>query len=347
MKYKLLAVSKNEKVKCVNIGDYIQALASSQFYPHVDGFIDRDEELSNYKGEPCKVIMNGWFMHNPQNWPPSNKIIPLFVAFHLNVLSESSMTSEKSLTYLQKHSPIGCRDIFTTELLKSKGINAYFSGCMTLTLGYKYKSMNREDKCYFVDPYFKNKKDIFSLISNFIYLLFHWKPISIISFKYPKKLKGIKKRMALVTFYREYSRIFTKETLLNAEYICQQSSYYKDKFKTDDERLLEAERLIRKYAKARFVVTSRIHCALPCLGLETPVIYTENTNQSQASSCRLGGLRELFTILKWNNGHFENSLSIKGKLSIKNHPENKKDWKYYAEDLIYRCTAFINSNDIK
>lgn len=344
MKYKLLSVGKCEEISSVNIGDYIQALASSQFYPHIDGFIDRDEELKNYDGETCKVIMNGWFMHNPHNWPPSNKIIPLFVAFHLNLLSEKLMTDSRSLLYLRQHGPIGCRDLFTTELLKNKSVDAYFSGCMTLTLGYKYKSVFKEDKCYFVDPYFKNKKDITSLINNFIYLLFHWRSVSIISSKYPKNLKGIKKRMALVTFYREYSRIFTKETLLNAEYICQQNTHYKDDFKTDEERLFEAERLIRKYAKAKLVVTSRIHCALPCLGLETPVIYTENADQSKISSCRLGGLRELFTILKWNKGHLENSFPMKGKLSISNHPENNSNWKFYAEKLISKCKTFIDSD---
>lgn len=45
MKYFLLSVSKNEKLKSVNIGDYVQALASAQYYPRVDGFLDRDEDL--------------------------------------------------------------------------------------------------------------------------------------------------------------------------------------------------------------------------------------------------------------------------------------------------------------
>lgn len=40
MKYKLLGMSTEESL---NIGDYIQALASSQFYPQIDGFIQREE----------------------------------------------------------------------------------------------------------------------------------------------------------------------------------------------------------------------------------------------------------------------------------------------------------------
>ena len=67
MNYKLLAVSKFLNNSGVNIGDYVQAHASSQFIPQLDGLIDRDEELKDYDGIPCKVIMNCWYMHSPQN----------------------------------------------------------------------------------------------------------------------------------------------------------------------------------------------------------------------------------------------------------------------------------------
>lgn len=48
MKYKLLSIKGQGGV---NIGDYIQALASSQFLPQIDGFIDR-ERLKDYNSEP-------------------------------------------------------------------------------------------------------------------------------------------------------------------------------------------------------------------------------------------------------------------------------------------------------
>lgn len=54
MKYKLLAVSKFPNISGVNIGDYVQALASSQFLPHIDGFIDRDEDLKDYAENPVR-----------------------------------------------------------------------------------------------------------------------------------------------------------------------------------------------------------------------------------------------------------------------------------------------------
>ena len=159
MKYKLLSVSKSKKIATLNIGDYIQALASSQYYPQIDGFIDRDIELKDYNGEECKIIMNGWYMHNPENWPPSNKIKPLFVA-------------------LKRNEPIGCRDYWTTNLLKNHGVNSYFSGCMTLTLGKTFNSLEKENKTYIVDPIFDPQIHISNVLTSLVHYIKHFKDIN-------------------------------------------------------------------------------------------------------------------------------------------------------------------------
>lgn len=337
MNYKLLGVSTEKEL---NIGDYIQALASAQFLPSINGFIQR-EELKEYNGEEAKMIMNGWYMHHPENWRPSEFIQPLYVAFHLNVLAKDSLMRAESVAYLKKHEPIGCRDYQTVRTLQSEGVDSYFSGCMTLTLGQKYFSKEKEDKCYFVDPYFKTDWNLFSVIKNVIYLLAHWNSISIISSKYPESKTGLRKKMILTTFYREYKKFFTKEILLNAEYINQQSEKLKSNTKTDFDYLHDAEKLVRKYAKARLVVTSRIHCALPCLGLDTPVIYIEDYNQTEASRCKLEGLRDLFTILTWNKGKLNAEFDLIDKISMFNLPKNKNNWKIIAENLIKRCQNFL------
>ena len=340
MKYKLLAVSTESYL---NIGDYIQALASSQFLPSTDGFIQR-EELNKYDGADAKVIMNGWYMHRPKNWPPSIKIHPLFVAFHINSLAIDSLLDKTSIEYLKKYEPIGCRDLYTMNLLKNKGLCAYFSGCVTLTLGYKYHNKNKTSSIYFVDPYFDIKKDFQTLFKNAWYLIFHYNTINIISKKFPSQRKGLRKLIKLVTFYKKYKKIFSREVLINAIYINQQSSKWKDECPTDDIALKKAEELVRMYASAKFVVTSRIHCALPCLGLETPVIYTENTNQSEASSCRLDGLKELFNTIKFDNGSLVPKWRLEGIITESdNIPINKNTWKDLAEDLQQKCLLFFRN----
>jgi len=337
MKYKLLSASTNAEV---NIGDYIQALSSAQFLPSIDGFIQR-ELLSSYNGGEAAMIMNGWYMHHPENWPPPSTIKPLFVAFHINSSAKNALLRNESIEYLKKYEPIGCRDRETMRLLKQKGVDAYFSGCMTLTLGEKYKNPVKEDKCYFVDPYFITNWTLGNIIKNGIYLALHWKSISIIARKYPENKSLLRKKMILTAFYREYSKLFTKDTLINAEYINQQSVAIKQRHATEESYLKESEALVKKYAAAKLVVTSRIHCALPCLGLETPVIYTKNSSQSEESACRFDGLEELFTVLTWDKGKLYPKFAMNGKISINNPPLNKLNWKPLATDLIKRAKSFL------
>lgn len=338
MKYKLLAVSSFDGA---NIGDYIQALATSQFLPRVDGFVER-EKLRDYDGDSCRMIMNGWYQHDPTQWPPSEKIDPLFLAVHFNSTAKDVLLSASNLKYLKQHEPIGCRDIFTSEMLCQRGVNAYFSGCMTLTLGYKYYSKEKIGTVCFVDSYFVTHWNTWTTIQNAFYLFTHFRKIKHISSKHTETKKGLRKMMILTTFFREYRKFFTDETLLEAEYICQQSKFWKQGFENNNDRLAEAERLVRKYSKASLVVTSRIHCALPCLGLETPVIYVENKQQSEASACRFKGLRELFTILQWDNDHLIPEFDYKGKISVGNNiPENKQLWKPLAMQLIKTCKEWL------
>lgn len=113
-----------------NLGDAIQTLAVSQHLPSIDVLVDR-ETISSYDGEECAVVMNGWFSHNPENWPPSNKIIPIFFGFHVS--AEAVSFYKNHVNYFKRFQPIGCRDISTVNLMKSWGVDAFLSHCCTLT----------------------------------------------------------------------------------------------------------------------------------------------------------------------------------------------------------------------
>ncbi len=344
MKYKLLAVS-TESV--ANIGDYIQTLASSQFLPSLDGFVQR-EELKQYGGEESKVIMNGWYMFHPEQWPPSDKIYPLFVAMHFNsVIAGGKLLNEESITYLKKHEPIGCRDKETERMLKEKGVEAYFSGCMTLTLGYRYKTVEPREGVYFVDPPVA-RSGRFDTIVQLLKSIFVANKVKRI---YDKRMIGehpLRKWVWATKFFYAYRKLFSEQTLLNATYINHQNVYYKQHFHTDEERLAEAERLVRLYARAKLVVTSRIHCALPCLGLDTPMLYVYNDLQKEVSSCRMDGLIQLFNVLHWDGKKLKNDFGFTShnKITAENVPANKSTWKRYAEELIRNCRSFVGTEKI-
>lgn len=352
MKYKLLSVSKYPLRKNhhegVNIGDYVQALAASQFYPHVDGFIDRDEELYCYEGENCKMIMNGWYMHRPENWPPTDRIDPLFVAFHLNESHEDKMLTPAGIAYLKQYEPIGCRDLYTLRLLQERGIESYFSGCLTLTLGQKYHSQSKNGKFYIVDPLYDGELTILNIFRSIKTIVCN--PGSILGLVSKKALDfyggkyKIRNILKIALYFREYSKIFSKDIIANSEYITQQSIHYMRDFKSDRDRLNEAERLVELYANASLVITSRLHCALPALGLDTPVIFISNENDSSSSLCRFAGLKELMNVVSLRNGHLVPQFDMSLPVSMKNIPANKNTWRGLANSLIERCRNFVNGD---
>ena len=336
MRNGLLVVSTENSI---NIGDYIQGLSAKQYFDKIDEYIER-EQLNKNRKSNIRIIMNGWYMHHPDNWPPSTFINPLFVAFHINSVARDSLLSERSISYLKTKEPIGCRDIETAELLKAKGVNAYFSGCLTLTLGLKYKSKEKENKSYFVDPYYKLSKRPYNLVVYLLYLFVNYKTINCIS---RKKFSNcsVKSLLKTACFFKSYKKIFSKDLLLNSEYISHEGLFLKGKYKSNDELFHYAEELIHKYSKASLVITSRIHCALPCLGLETPVIYVENKEQSETSKCRLKGLIELLNVIPYSHGKLIKD-NFNKKISLLNIPKNKKTWEKIAFELKKTCEKFVN-----
>ena len=341
MEKRLLSVSQN--IDClINIGDYIQALAASQFVDKIDGFVER-EELREYSEKECKVIMNGWYMHNPKEWPPSSLIHPLFISFHINSTVWDRFSKDDSLAYLKRYEPIGCRDYDTMRFLNEYGIDAYFSGCLTLTLGKKYKATERNDAIYFVDPYFRIRDRSFTWkFVSLLYLSTHF--ISVLKLKKKRNKEvpfSIGNLLDNAWFLKLYSGIFKKDVVLKAEYIQHESVVYNKQMKSNEERLAYAEYLVEKYARASLVVTSRIHCALPCIGLDTPIIYIEDLKQPQNSKCRLGGLLELFNIIKFDQYKLKPQFEFKEKIDIDKLPKSKEKPTRLIENLCNNCTKFM------
>lgn len=123
-----------------NVGDEVQSIAARRFLPQVDYYIDRDE-ITNFKhksGENVKLIMNGWYMHKPENWPPKvGSLDPLLISMYIdqkNKKTVQAFTSDGSKKFLEKYGPVGARDEASHTFLQKNNISSYFSGCVTLTL---------------------------------------------------------------------------------------------------------------------------------------------------------------------------------------------------------------------
>lgn len=128
-----------------NLGDEIQSIAASYFLPKIDYFVQREGIKEFRSDEKTKVIMNGWYIYDEQQWPISDDIEPLFVSMHISGKKKKFLKRiRENRKKLEKYGPMGGRDLATVELLNNAGIKSFFSGCLTLTLP--------------VNPYIKKKE---------------------------------------------------------------------------------------------------------------------------------------------------------------------------------------------
>ena len=215
-----------------NLGDDVQTIAQMQYIPKGAKTIIVDRETVNEESRKCNLIMNGWWMHNDKNFPPHKNINPLYIAFHIE---KKGLVSDKAIKHYKKYQPIGCRDIHTMNLLKKKGVDAYFSGCLTLTLKNPFTNPKR-DKIYIVDAHLTSKK------------VYPWGSDHLLAKLIPKHIRD----------QAEYIEHEIPEDL------DQNDMYARQKY--------VKENLLNKYAQAKLVITSRLHCALPCVAYNTPCI---------------------------------------------------------------------------
>lgn len=256
----------------VNVGDYIQSISAAQYITskYQSRILINRDSLKYYNGSPVDMIMNGWYFIHEKNEVFSNKINPIFVAFHINNINE---VNNKTIEYLKKSEPIGCRDHYTERFLISKGVKAYFSGCLTTTLDLKYK----------VDDRMRNNDIIFC--------------------DYKFGYNGeIDKRL------RDVLSSYNLDNITHITHSMSKDTSHFQRFKAADD-------ILKKYAKAKLVVTTRIHCALPCLALGTPVILVNSYYDFR----RYDGLYELLnTIGPDNSGNWSNKINFDSDHKIVN-----------------------------
>ena len=272
-----------------NIGDDIQTYAALQLLGTADYFLDRERlDIADVERN-TKLLCNGWFMKEPQHWPPHKDLIPLFISMYIDHKHGcyEAMLSKDLIPYYKQFEPIGCRDKNTLELFKNLGIDAYFSGCVTLTLP-KFEG-TKSDEILLVDPFVKifDRKYVETQIKRII----------------PKELA-------------DQTTILTHHDL-NLKNL------------TIEKRMEQAEKLLQRFAKAKLIITSRIHCGLPATALGTPVYFMDVGYDRKHSKERLEGLIDLFEVVDDTNFPMGNNqpitkikrkLGLYSKKSIHNNP---------------------------
>lgn len=265
-----------------NLGDEIQTLAAVRLMGEVDGYISRESlNEADFSGI---VSLNGFFMGS-NNWPPHESITPVFYSFHLHKQYEKIICSPEGIKYLKKHQPIGCRDVGTMDILKKYDVDAYYSGCLTLTLPVRQ-----------IDSH--EPKDIF--------------------------LVGVDKRIETVI----PNEILKKSIRIN------QSDLRLPKISCDVKRKI-AQDLLDGYAKnAKLVITSKIHCAMPCLAMGIPVIFLYP--KDKINDYRVHLIKDFIPI------HYVSRSFLIRKLGLQKIKSNEINWNPSRVDLENRKKEIIN-----
>lgn len=224
----------------VNLGDPIQSYAVKLLYREM-GIEEKDivpvprYDMRNYDGEECVCIVNTCstyeeLAYDSNFMPPSDKIHAIPFSLHIN-----RNISDDEIAYYRSCSDVGCRDIFTENKLRKLGVNAYLTGCLSLT--FPRRSRRLED----------NAKNVYliDVQSEFKNLI-------------PSKI--LDGAIELSSIYR--FEIVHKSNRMTVQEACD--------FHKMGERRIE---LLKR--DARLVITSRLHAAAPCLAMGIPVILTK------------------------------------------------------------------------
>lgn len=286
MKYGLFEYSTE------NIGDEIQSIAARRFLPSIDYYFDRDNIDSTDTGtDEVKLIMNGWYTHRPENFPPKNKNIhPLLISMYIEQYANNGrvakrFTNKANKQFFKLNGPVGARDKATLEFLKKNNIDSYFSGCVTLTLR-KDPNVEKNDFVLAVD------------VSDAVY----------------NKMKKMTKR--------EIIRIDTNRCIEMPR----------------ESKFALAEYYLSLYQSAHAVVTRRLHCMLPCLALETPVLAITGREPH-----RYAGLADLVRNIS-ENDFLKESFN---NYSLDEPPRNPTAYKKIRNSVTKKCSKFTGYDSKK
>ena len=159
---------------------------------------------------------------------------------------------EEHIGYLKEREPIGRRDSRTLDLLRTHGVKAYFSGCLTLML--KNPNVGQRSEHIYIT----------NVSQHLVKLL----PLTV-----------------------QEKATYLEHNMKGSERLDSLS------------RFSAAYQLMQKYGSAKLVVTQRIHCALPCVAMGTPVIFINSPHmpggggaKTESSPC-ITGLTDMFHTL--------------------------------------------------
>jgi hypothetical protein len=306
----------------INVGDWIQSVAGLQFLTNVTTSIDRDYGyLGRNKNDILKnnfnhsLIYNGWI--NTKYSSSAHHYLQ-----HVENLLMTSVNiqpeSYSNLPDIFTKNIIGLRDLDTYTKLLEYNHRCYFSGCMT-TLIKRPNNLSR----------IKGK----IIINELDRLKYGDSPTAIGGLKSlaMNKSSAIHENPSPETLNLCYAK-FPKNIVDDAIFIDHDNF---DLREGNYRSAIEvAQSVLYEYATAELVITSRLHAALPCLAMGTPVVFIWHKNDS-----RMDGLHQLFNGFVHSTDFFSSNFVFE-KIST---GRNERYFEFISNSLRKRIKTFLLS----
>lgn len=239
-----------------NIGDTIQSLAASQFLPTVDYLVDRDNQkmFYNFDGKSiatnvkpdCKIIQNGWFDGRFTKFPPNENLKSLFVSFHLNETEDLLENKDYQVT-------LPSLDMKNRMLLDPEVISYFI---LNSPIGTRDEHTMLKFLDYGVNAY----------LSCCMTLTLNAVKLGLIESKEKRNVYVVDCHITESKLYEKLVPPAIRGKAIKLTHGLTRLLDY-----TEKENL--ALNYLQKYVNAKFVITSRLHVALPCLALGTPCYF--------------------------------------------------------------------------
>lgn len=282
-----------------NIGDDMQSYAQSCWLPSVDYMVDI-EELDAFRSEddePVATIMSSWYMWQKWNWPPSKDIYPLWIGLHYNDIQRGRPRGMPSKWEYVDNGP-----------------------------GWEYLKAYEPIGCR--DYYTQARMDDLGIANYYS---------GCITLTLPKrKIVKPEREYVVVVGVSKAVENHVKQLLEGTDIDVKVIAPTRPEPSTDmswEERKAEVEEMLDLYQNAKCVLTFRLHCALPTLALETPVLLIRPSFDSPRFHPYKDYLQTAFNE-QITNGEFDEW--------ILNPLPNPDTYKPVRENLIKICSEFIS-----
>lgn len=282
-----------------NIGDDIQSYAASRLLPCVDYYIEREhmDVFRPMENECVSTIMNGWFMNNKLGWPVSPCINPLYVSMHF-LEKDSLMVGDAFLK------GVGGEDLIAHGPVGARDISTLQmlerNEIPAYFSGCMTLTLPHMPRCDAEEPYV-----CLTDVSD--------ETIQYVKDQYPDM------------------------TIRVIEHEASEGPYKVDQNATWQERFRKVEELLELYQNAAAVITTRLHCAMPCLALGVPVLFLREDALIEGS--RMEGLFELA-----HSARTSDFLEGKVIFDLKSPPANPTEYQKLRLKLIETVNHFLAEN---